>query len=117
MAYVLDNLKDQGIFERVVEENPQLLKYVPDRFKTREICNAVVMEDALLLRYVTDWFVTQQQVKWDERLIKWYNGYQKCKTQKAKLKEELLPIAWHPSRYWYWCISEAEKREIEKLWG
>ena len=27
-----------------------------------------------------------------------------------------MPIAWHPSRYWDWCMSEDEKRETEKLW-
>ena len=39
------------------------------------------------------------------------------KAQKAKIKEELLPIAWHPSRYLNWCISEDEKKETEKLWA
>ena len=32
------------------------------------------------------------------------------------MKEELLPITWHPSRYWGWCMSEDEKEETEKLW-
>ena len=34
------------------------------------------------------------------------------KYQKPSIKEELLPIAWRPSRYWDWCISEDEKQEI-----
>ena len=38
------------------------------------------------------------------------------KAQKAKIKEELLPIAWHPLRWWDWCVPEDEKRETEKLW-
>ena len=42
-------------------------------------------------------------------------GYQKRKAQKVPLKEELLPIAWHPSRYWDWCISEDETKETEKF--
>ena len=32
------------------------------------------------------------------------------------LHEEVIQIAWHPDRYWNWCISEDEKKEIEKLW-
>ena len=24
--------------------------------------------------------------------------------KKQKIKEELLPIAWHPSRWWDWCV-------------
>jgi hypothetical protein len=33
------------------------------------------------------------------------------------LKKELAPIAWHPDRYWDWCMSEDEKNEISKLWS
>ena len=51
-----------------------------------------------LLGYVPDWFVTQEKLKiWhdddeycnDDEFIEWYNGYQKRKAQKAKIKEEL----------------------------
>ena len=35
----------------------------------------------------------------DDDLIKWYEGHQKQKTQKASIKEELAPIAWHPSKW------------------
>ena len=48
-------------------------------------------------------------------LDEWYEGYQKHKAQKAKIKEELLPITWHPSRWWEWFVPEDEKRETEKL--
>ena len=52
-----------------------------------------------VLEFVPDWFVTHQQVKichddddYDD------DRYQKRKSQKAKIKEELMPIAWHPNR-------------------
>ena len=54
------------------------------------------------LRFVRDLSVTQQQVKiWhddsyycdDDKLIKWYEDWKKRKSQKAQIKEELLPIA------------------------
>ena len=32
------------------------------------------------------------------------------------MKDELMPIAWHPSRWWDWFVSEDEKKETEKLW-
>ena len=51
----------------------------------------------------------------DSEMIKWYDRYQKHKSQKAKIKKELLPIAWHPSRWWDWCVFEDEKKETEKL--
>ena len=81
------------------------------------------MEDPWLLRYVPNRFVTQQQVKLqddyciDDRLIKWYDGYKKRKAQKAQIEEELMPTAWHPSRWWDWCVPEDKKKETEKLWA
>ena len=26
-----------------------------------------------------------------------------------------MPIAWHPSRYWDWCMSEDEKKRDRKI--
>ena len=31
--------------------------------------------------------------------------------------KELIEIAWHPDRFWDWCLSEDEKNEIKKLWS
>ena len=104
---------------------PWTLEHVPDDLK--KMCNEAVRGEPWNLRHVTDWFVTQQQIKiWHDdyhccngnRLIKWYDGYQKQNAQKAKMKEELLPIAWHPSKWWDWYVPEDEKKkEIEKLWA
>ena len=32
-----------------------------------------------------------------------------------KISEELKPIAWHPKRWWNFCMSEEEKKEIEAI--
>ena len=101
------------------------MEFVPDHFKTQEKCDAVVMEDPWFLIYVPDWFVTQRLIKiWhddedycnDDEVIGWYDDYQKRKAQKAQTEKKLLPIAWHPSRWWDCCMSEDEKKETEKLW-
>ena len=42
---------------------------------------------------------------------------EKRKAQKAKLKEELMRVAWHPSRWWDSCVPENEKKETKKLWS
>ena len=69
------------------------------------MCIRAVEAGLELLEFVPDWFVTQQQLKiWhddndysnDDQLIEWYGGCQKRKVQKARIKKELLPIAWHP---------------------
>ena len=53
----------------------------------------------------------------DNKLIKCYEGHEKCKAQKAQIKDELMSIAWHPSRFWDWCVPEDEKKETDKLWA
>ena len=94
---------------------------VPDHLKAREMCNEAVGWHLCLLEHIADWFVTQEQIKswydddyWHSNafIIKWYQGYQKQRSQKAKIKEELLPVAWHLNHAMDWCMSEDEK----KLW-
>ena len=59
--------------------------------------------------YYDDYFVD------DDGVTEWHDGdsHQKRRTQKTQIKKELMPIAWHPSRYWDWCMSEDEKRDTE----
>ena len=33
-----------------------------------------------------------------------------------KIHEELLSIAWHPDKWWDWCVDEEEKQVAENLW-
>ena len=112
--------------ERAIENEPYSLKFVPDQYKAQEMFERAVEKKSWLLENVPDWFMTQKQIKLghddayccnDNKLIKCYEGNQKRKAQKASIKEELLPIAWHPSRYWDWCMSEDEKRDTEALWA
>ena len=89
------------------------------------MCKKAVKIGLYNLKFVPDLFVTQEQIKiwhdhnhycYDDKIVEWYEGHQKCKAQKAKIKDELMPTAWHPSRWWDWCIPEEEKKETEKLW-
>ena len=88
------------------------------------MCDDAVRISLFYLEYVPHQFVTQQQLKlWhdyndycnDDRFIEWYDRYKKRKTQKALIEEELMPIFWHPSRWWDWCIPEDEKRGTENV--
>ena len=123
---VLHHFKSQEMCKRVVEENPQVLKYVPDQFKIQKMCDDAVSNDPSSLQYIPDWLVTQKQIgRWyddieyldDDEPDKWYNVYQKRKVQKAQIKEELMPIAWHPSKWWDWCLSEDEKKRNREIVG
>ena len=52
----------------------------------------------------------------DHELIKWYKRLSKRQGPKSLNKRRDMPIAWHPSRWWNWSMSEDEKKETEKLW-
>ena len=45
-------------------------------------------------------FVTLQEMEKfdDDEVIEWYKGYKQRKAQKAQIKEELMPVAWHPDQ-------------------
>ena len=84
-----------------VQSEPFVLEYVPDRYKTQEMCNEAVQSEPEVLRLVPDWFVTLQEMWYeefddDDEFITWRDAYIKCKAQKAQIKEELMPVAWHP---------------------
>ena len=102
-----------------------LLKSIPDQFKTLEMCDKTVRYHYFSLQYVPDWFARLKQIGlWDDddndddvdEIIEWYEGYQKRNAQKAKIEKELMPTAWHPSRWWAWYAPEDEKKETERLW-
>ena len=45
----------------------------------------------------------------NNKVIEWYDSYQKRKAQKNSIKEELLPMAWHPDRVMDWCMPEGKR--------
>ena len=118
LAFVPDCFKTQEMCDKAVEIDPFNLWHIPDNLRTQGMCIRAFEAGLGLLEHVPDWFVTQGQIDlwhdddyWrdDDKLIKWYEDYQKRMAQKAKIKEELLPIAWHPDRVMDWCMSEDEK--------
>ena len=81
--------------ERAVKDEPETPEYVPDHLKTEEICERAAEDYGMLTSKVKPWHDDDDCYDAD-KLIEWYDGYKKRKTLKAKIKEELLPIAWHP---------------------
>ena len=136
-AYAPDHFKTKEMCNKVVHIEPRSLAFIADHFKTQEMCDKAVRDDSSSLQFVPDWFVKREGLYiWHEdyydndgghcvddddgdkdKFFDWYDGYKKRKAQKTSIKEELLPITWHPSRYWDWCMSEDEKKETEKLWA
>ena len=44
------------------------------------------------------------------RFSAWHIKFGKRKELKKELSEELMPLAWHPNRWWDWCMSKDEKK-------
>ena len=44
------------------------------------------------------------------RLFAWHIKFEKRKEVKRKVSEELTPVAWHPKRWWNFCMSEDEEK-------
>ena len=127
IGHVPDHFKTQEMSKGVCFY-PWLIGHVPDHFKTQQMCKKAVKVDRSLLQLVPDCFVSQEQLKlwhdsddwlirwwYNNRLIKWYDDYKKWKAQKSSIKDELMPIAWHPSRFWDLCMSEDEKKRDRKI--
>ena len=130
-----DCFKTQKMCIKGVEVGYFFSQLVPDYFKMQEIRDKAVKDESSFLQFVPDWFVTREGLymwyddyydddggHWDDdndedNFFEWYDAYKKRKAQKAKIKKELMPIAWHPSRYSDWCMSRDEKQEVEKLWS
>ena len=118
LKLVPDQFVTQEMCNESVQRAPWTLVWVPDQYKTQEMCNEAVQSEPEVLEYVPDWFVTLQKMWYeefddDDELITWRDAYIKRKAQKAKIKEELMPVAWHPDRWWDWCVPEHEKKELE----
>ena len=127
-GHVPDRLKTQKMCNEAVCKRSCILGDVSDHFKTQKMCEKAVEKDPWSLTYVPDWFLTHQKIlrvikliagrqckflhNYDS-LIKWYEGYKKCRAQKGQIRKELMPVTWHPSRWWDWCVPEDEKNDTD----
>ena len=50
------------------------------------------------------------------RLLAWHIKFEKRKEPKKKTSEELMPVVWHPNRWWNFCAPEDEKKEITNFY-
>ena len=120
LRHVPDHFKAQEMCDEVMRIRPAAFFLIPGRFNTQEMCIRAVKVDPWQLYNFPDWFVVPQEMWYedfddDDEIIEWHDGYKKLKAQKAQVKKELMLIAWHPSRWWDWCVPEDEKKEREKL--
>ena len=39
----------------------------------------------------------------------WWNRFKQHKAFKKEVSKELIPVAWHPTSWWDWCVPEDKK--------
>ena len=105
LDFVPDHSKTSEMCERAVDAYPWALEFVPmDIIITQQMCNKAVKKCAW------SWYSSQvlheatgnmvwgiltccnplEPWNYDDKLIKWQNGYRKCKAQKAKIKKRVI---------------------------
>ena len=63
--------------------------------------------------YMLDYYLWEHKENYGKALTQELFRYYHQKMFSKALREELIPITWHPDRYWDWCVPEDEKRELE----
>ena len=124
LKYVPDMFISKEMCAKAFSVNPYNFEYMPDRFKNQEMCSdkynySREVDD------IPDWFITQEMIENSDgccasrnnELHDWLNGYKERKAQKAQIKDELTPSAWHPDRVIDWCFDEEEKKDLKRFWG
>ena len=139
LRYVPDQYKTQQMCDKVVGDCIPALKFVPDWFVARKMIKilftALYTEENILYfnedsgnvvficivmgilnRDLNNINLDNTNYHEDDpdtiivRLFTWHIKFEK---HKKDLSEDLMPIAWHPKRWWNFCVSEDEKKEIE----
>ena len=49
------------------------------------------------------------------KLLAWHIKFEKLKSLKKKISEELMLVVWHPHRWWNQCKSDDEEKEIDPM--
>ena len=49
------------------------------------------------------------------RRMAWHNGLKQHKAFKKDMSKKLMPVAWHQTRWWDWCMSEDQEKGIEPI--
>ena len=117
-SYTFWNLSDEKILRKIEFYNQHLFS----QFRTLLGIKKLRYRDIFIKDVVNFWKIfglhKKSQFFYYQSLYKkeWESRKQRKLCFKA-VKEELLPIAWHPSRHWDWCMPEDEKKEISKLWS
>ena len=50
-----------------------------------------------------------------DRLMACHNKLKQCKAFKININKELMPVAWHQTRWWDWCMPEHLTKVIEPI--
>ena len=131
--------------DKTVDDFLPTLKFVPDRFVTNKMIeklyDALFADDNIFffdkdsgnvkfsrneigilwvdLNYInlddTNFYEDVHKSVIQVRLSTWRNDLKQRKLFKKEISKESMPVAWHPTRWWDWCMPKGKKKKIEPL--
>ena len=88
-----------------------MLDYYYKRYYDAYIEELEELEDM----YMLDYYLWEHKENYGKALTQDLFRYYHQKMFSKALREELIPITWHPDRYWDWCVPEDEKERIRSM--
>ena len=75
------------------------------------------LEHELFSMYYRDYHLWMHKDRYFKKLCSDLFQYHQKRQNYTALRDELIPLTWHPDRVWDWCFDEEHKKESEELWS
>ena len=141
IVYCPNKYETQRMCDEAVDDFLAALKFIPDRFVAskmfKKLLTVLYADDNILyfnedsgnvifscnemgilnidLNNDTNYNEDDPETIIHIKLLAWLIKFEKRKPLKKELNEELMLVAWHPRKWWNFCMSEDEKKEIEPI--
>ena len=140
LVYCPDKCKTQIMCNNAVDDSLAVLRLVPNWFVTTELFIAMYADenilcfnedsghDAFFFNYMGILNIDFNNIKFDNnfdeddphtiilvRILAWHIKSKKREALKKGISEEIMWIAWDRERWWNFCVSEDEKKDIEPI--
>ena len=136
IVYCPDKCKTQRMCDEAVDDSLAALKLIPDLFVTSKVITSLYADENILyfnkdsgnivfscnkmgilnidlnnINLDNNFYEDDPDTIFLVRLLAWHLKFEKRNALKKMISEELISIAWHPKRWWYFCVLEDERKK------